>query len=178
MTADLVSLAERFASEKHSRQLRKDRVTPYITHPAAVVETLVSLNIDDPVILASAWLHDTLEDTDTTIGEISSLFGEEVAGIVEILTRDCSRVEYSRRIQNACYEAKIVKLADIEHNLRTLHHLDPGSIERKIRECEEVYLLIAEEICRPLYNMIKNHVDSYRNSSGSIRNLLADCGQS
>lgn len=73
--------AKQFAEEAHKGQFRKGTDIPYISHPAAVMEIVSSIT-DDEEIIAAAVLHDTLEDTDTTRGDIESLFGKRVAELV------------------------------------------------------------------------------------------------
>ncbi len=78
---ELLSLAVQLAAEKHDAMRRKGTATPYLLHPmeaAAIVGTMT----DDPCILAAAVLHDVVEDTDTSVEEIRSLFGERVAQLV------------------------------------------------------------------------------------------------
>ena len=73
--------AVRFAAERHSGTKRKSGTLPYLLHPMEVA-VIVSSMTDDEEILAAAVLHDTVEDTDTTIGELEELFGPRVAGFV------------------------------------------------------------------------------------------------
>lgn len=84
---DLFDRAASFAIEKHGGQIRKFSNTPYILHPfeaAAIVGTMT----DDPDVLAAAVLHDTVEDTDTTLEEIEEKFGRQVALLVMTETED------------------------------------------------------------------------------------------
>ena len=82
--------AIRFAVEKHSGMLRKRESTPYILHPLEVA-TIVSTISSDEELLAAAVLHDTVEDTDTTLEEIRRLFGPRVAMLVASETEDKRR---------------------------------------------------------------------------------------
>ena len=115
-----------FASEKHSKQRRKDAdASPYINHPIALADVLANeAGIDDEGILVPAVLHDTIEDTETTKDEIAQLFGLEVADIVLEVTDDKSLAKAERkRLQivhasNISRPAKLVKLADKICNLR------------------------------------------------------------
>jgi len=79
--------AQRYASKAHAAadQRRKYTDEPYIVHPAAVVELVRSVS-DDDEMLAAAWLHDTVEDTSSTLEDIRTHFGERVRSLVEMLT--------------------------------------------------------------------------------------------
>ena len=80
---ELVLQAAAFAAEKHRLLKRKDaEASPYINHPIQVAYILVQADIEDPIVLAAALLHDTIEDTKTTHDEIEIVFGHEVANIV------------------------------------------------------------------------------------------------
>src|SRR6187455_32865 len=79
---ETVLQAAAFAAEKHRKQRRKDIETPFINHPIQLAYILVQADIEDPVVLAAALLHDTIEDTQTTHDEIEIVFGHEVANIV------------------------------------------------------------------------------------------------
>lgn len=123
-----------FAAQKHRHQRRKDAAaSPYINHPLAVAHILANEGgIEDPVVLIAALLHDTIEDTDTTAGELKEKFGEEIAEIVlevsddkDLPARERKRlqVEHAR---SASPKAKLVKLADKIANLRDLGHSPPA----------------------------------------------------
>ena len=81
-----------FAADKHQNQRRKGRGdTPYVNHVIGVAHTLATVGgITDVVTLCAAILHDTLEDTDTTVQELDDRFGEEVRAVVEEVTDDKS----------------------------------------------------------------------------------------
>jgi hypothetical protein len=117
-----------FAANKHQTQRRKDAAgTPYINHPIGVASILANeAGIHDVTVLQAALLHDTVEDTNTTLDEIRSIFGPAVATIVAEVTDDKSlpkekrkelQVEHAKHISR---EAKLVKMADKIHNLRDL----------------------------------------------------------
>lgn len=87
-TAQVLQAAA-FAAERHSNQRRKGkRAAPYINHPIAVAACLADAGVEDPDILAAALLHDTVEDTDTSLEELQQLFGARVASIVAEVTDD------------------------------------------------------------------------------------------
>src|SRR3954470_19211884 len=116
---EIVLRAAAFAAEKHRNQRRKDEeASPYINHPIQLAYILVQADIEDPVVLAAALLHDTIEDTKTTHDELEIVFGHEVANIVMECTDDKSLDKLDRKqaqIDHAAHisvRAKLVKLAD------------------------------------------------------------------
>jgi guanosine-3',5'-bis(diphosphate) 3'-pyrophosphohydrolase len=123
---NLLLRAATFAAEKHKTQKRKNTAkTPYINHPLEVAHLLATeAGVTDVVVLLSAILHDTIEDTPTTREELERLFGPEVAGVVAEVTDDKNlpKVERKRRqIEHApslSLRAKLVKLADKICNVR------------------------------------------------------------
>jgi (p)ppGpp synthase/HD superfamily hydrolase len=121
-----------FAARKHKLQKRKDpEQTPYINHPIGVSLILTSANVTDVDTLIAAILHDTVEDTDTTLDEITHEFGSNVAMIVEQVTDDKTlgyaerKAEQVRSAPFKCNQAKLVKLADKIYNLRDLKRCAP-----------------------------------------------------
>lgn len=137
----LVLAAVRFATWKHRDQRRKDvKASPYINHPVALAELLwTEGGVRDAVVIASALLHDTLEDTETSPAELKGAFGAQIAAIVEEVTDVKWLAKTSRkrlqvaRASRASLRAKQVKLADKICNLRDLLASPPKdwSIERK-----------------------------------------------
>ncbi|RRZ91607.1 HD domain-containing protein [Erwinia sp. 198] len=127
--------ARRYASKAHADtgQRRKYTDEPYIVHPAAVVELVRSVT-DNEIMLAAAWLHDTVEDTSNTLADIESHFGAEVASLVAMLTdskqpdaknRAARKVAHFRHTAQASGDAQTIKLADIIDNTRSIIHYDP-----------------------------------------------------
>ncbi|XP_012147607.2 metazoan SpoT homolog-1 [Megachile rotundata] len=132
-----------FAAIKHKYEKRKDaEETPYINHPIGVANILIQEGqIYDPVVIVSALLHDTVEDTDTTLAEIEGQFGTEVCNIVKEVTDDKSLPKQERKrlqIENSpklSYKAKLVKLADKLYNLRDLEQNTPvGWTPERVKE--------------------------------------------
>jgi GTP pyrophosphokinase len=112
-----------FAKEKHNGQTRFNNGEPYIIHPEAVVKILEKLNVDESLIDAG-FLHDTLEDTNTTYEEIEKEFGKKVADLVLELTNDEAQMnakgkaEYLLdKMNRMSTEALTIKLADRLHNV-------------------------------------------------------------
>lgn len=127
--------ARRYATKAHAAagQRRKYTDEPYIVHPEAVVELVRSVS-DDEEMLAAAWLHDTVEDTPGTLGDIKARFGERVAALVSMLTnsgnlpgqnRAARKVAHFRHTAEASPDAQTIKLADIIDNTRSIIHFDP-----------------------------------------------------
>ncbi|MGK3143997.1 HD domain-containing protein [Pantoea sp. C2G6] len=135
MQDSLEEQARRFATEAHAGagQRRKYTDEPYIVHPAAVAELVRSVS-HDAALLAAAWLHDTVEDTAITLGDIEAGFGERVAALVEMLTdsapataknRAARKVAHFRHTASASPDAQTIKLADIIDNTRAIVRFDP-----------------------------------------------------
>lgn len=130
--ADLLD-AIRFAAERHNNQRRKDvEASPYINHPIAVAHLLAAVGeVSDIAILQAAILHDTVEDTVTTVEELRQLFGDDVARIVEEVTDDKALPKQLRKelqIQDAPHmsdKAALIKIADVTCNLRDLTATPP-----------------------------------------------------
>jgi hypothetical protein len=132
---DLISQAKTFATQAHRRihQVRKYTGKPYDVHLKKVAE-IVREVVQDPVVIAAAWLHDVVEDTPATLDEVERIFGHSVAELVEQLTdislpsdgnRD-RRVALNREhTARASFNAKTVKLADLIDNCRDICKHDP-----------------------------------------------------
>jgi len=131
--ARLIKAAD-FAAFKHRRQRRKDaEASPYINHPLALARVLrIEAGIADVDVLVSAILHDTVEDTETSVEELEREFGKVVAGIVAEVTDDKRlpkperkrlQVEHAPHISS---QAKLVKLADKICNLRDVVDAPPA----------------------------------------------------
>jgi (p)ppGpp synthase/HD superfamily hydrolase len=130
----LIYEAELFAREAHARQVRKYTGMPYIVHPMNVAK-IVSEVTDDPVTIAVAWLHDTVEDTSVTFAQIGTLFGREVADLVADVTNITKKTDGNRAFRKALErthlamaapKAKTVKLADMLDNIPSTVQYDPG----------------------------------------------------
>lgn len=128
-----------FAAQKHSTQRRKNASqTPYINHPIEVMRILDMVGVRDPVVLAAAVLHDTVEDTETTIDEIESVFNEDIAVMVSEVTDDRSLSKLDRKLaqiekmRTASRGARMIKIADkISNILDTIREVPKGwTVER------------------------------------------------
>lgn len=144
MTAEdpgLLLKALAFAARKHRDQRRKDpEASPYINHPIALANVLVNeADVTEPVVLAAAVLHDTIEDTDTQCEELDRAFGAQIRMIVLEVTDDKTTRRQERKdaqIKAAPFlsrEARLVKLADKICNLRDVADSPPAnwSLERR-----------------------------------------------
>ncbi len=153
---DALNRAYVFAMKKHGAQLRASG-DPYYSHPVEVAGILTKFKLDCNSVIAGL-LHDTVEDTDTTIEEVRSLFGDQVAMLVDGLTKLAmieqksvytKQAENFRKLLLAMSEdirVLLIKLADRLHNMRTLHFLKPEKRSRIARETLDIYAPLAERI--------------------------------
>jgi len=133
---ELVKNAELFAKKKHSGMMRKDGITPYSKHLQDVVNRLKSLGVIDEELLCTGWLHDTIEDTDTSFDDLFEQFGRRVAVLVFSLSKDMSMTKkkreqvYVKQLKEASFDAKLVKLCDISANLSDLKNYDASKSKK------------------------------------------------
>lgn len=128
----LILKALAFSAEKHRHQRQDDAAaSPYINHPIALVNLLIEVGVTDSKVICAAFLHDTLEDTDTTYAELKTHFGKKISDIVWEVTDDKSLTDAERRriqvahAKAASKRAKLVKLADKTCNLRDIINTPP-----------------------------------------------------
>ncbi|WP_164119015.1 bifunctional (p)ppGpp synthetase/guanosine-3',5'-bis(diphosphate) 3'-pyrophosphohydrolase [Sphingorhabdus sp. Alg239-R122] len=154
---DLLNRAYVFSVQKHGSQKRASG-DPYFSHPIEVAGIMTDLKLDQETII-TALLHDTVEDTLTTVEEIERLFGEEVAQMVDGVTK-LSKIEAQTEDERAAENLRkfllamsndvrvlLVKLADRLHNMRTLHFIKKQEKRRRIaRETMDIYAPLAERI--------------------------------
>ncbi len=154
-TADeaLLNRAYVYAMKAHSNQKRASG-DPYFSHPLEVAAILTDLRLDDATI-ATALLHDVIEDTDATRAEIDQMFGAEIGTLVDGLTKIKKLDLVSKRAEQAENFRKLliaissdirvllVKLADRLHNMRTLEHMKPLSRQRISQETLDIYAPLA-----------------------------------
>jgi GTP pyrophosphokinase len=154
---DLIARAGHFACEQHREQKRDDG-TPYITHPIEVAHILAGYRLD-PASIATALLHDTVEDTGCCLEDIATRFGRDVARLVdgvtklaaiELKSKQTKQAENLRKLVLALSEdirVLLVKLADRLHNMRTLGGVpQKDRRQRTARETLEIFAPLAERI--------------------------------
>jgi (p)ppGpp synthase/HD superfamily hydrolase len=148
----LIDTASAFAINAHGSQTRKDGVTPYHEHLKNVVEKLKEYEITDTETLASAWLHDVVEDTDVTFDDIRKLFGDKVAGYVDILTRTGDDDIYINRLKDSDFFVKMIKYCDVMSNLEDLPNsgLDDKDKLAYHERKEKIIMAILPEILEKL----------------------------
>jgi len=157
LNVDKVNKAFNFALEAHQNQKREEGV-PYIIHPVAVAKILTDLKLDSATI-TTGLLHDTIEDTKVTYESVKKEFGEEVANLVEGVTKisalenkasSDSKAENFRKLILATSKdirVLLVKLADRLHNMRTIQFLkDKDKTIRKAKETMEIYAPLADRM--------------------------------
>ncbi|MGD9880786.1 MAG: bifunctional (p)ppGpp synthetase/guanosine-3',5'-bis(diphosphate) 3'-pyrophosphohydrolase [Reyranella sp.] len=154
---DTLNRAYVYGLKKHGTQLRASG-DPYFSHPVEVAGILAEMKLDTDSIVTGL-LHDTLEDTDATREEIARLFGENVARLVdgvtklsrlEVQSESTKEAENLRKLvlaMSSDIRVLLVKLADRLHNMRTLHHIkDPARRKRIARETMDLYAPLASRI--------------------------------
>ena len=159
--SERVAKAVTIARKAHEGQFRKTG-EPYITHPLAVKKILEEWGMDEDTIIAGI-LHDTVEDTGLTLGDIKKEFGESVAFLVDGVTKLSTARNGMRDIDSYLPETKdnflrlmialgddirvlIIKLADRLHNLRTLSALPPDKQKKIAKETLEVFAPLADRL--------------------------------
>jgi (p)ppGpp synthase/HD superfamily hydrolase len=151
---DLVKSAELFAKNKHAGQFREDDTVPYSKHLDDVVNRLKSLGVIDEQIFCAAWLHDTMEKTETTFDDLYEQFESEIAVLVSSLSKDMTLPRKKReqtfviQLKESSSSAKLIKLCDISANLGELKN-SQASKSKKLR-------LVKQQ--RNYLNIIKNDV--------------------
>ena len=152
----IVKKAYDYSLKYHDGQSRASG-EPYLVHPLEVALVLAEMKMD-PVAVAAGLLHDSVEDTSVTIQEIRAEFGEQVAHIVEGVTK-ISKIDFATREEQQAENLRkmmlamvddirvvLIKLADRLHNMRTLEHLDPERQRKIAEETLEIYAPIAHRL--------------------------------
>ncbi|MFD1911484.1 RelA/SpoT family protein [Halodurantibacterium flavum] len=150
---DLIRRAYAYGAQMHEGQKRHSG-EPYFTHPVAVAAILTEMRLDDATIV-TALLHDTIEDTKSTWSEIARLFSEEIADLVDGVTKltnlqlsssEAKQAENMRKLLIAMsrdLRVILVKLADRLHNMRTIKSMRPEKQAQKARETMEIFAPLA-----------------------------------
>jgi guanosine-3',5'-bis(diphosphate) 3'-pyrophosphohydrolase len=153
---ELLRRAYVFSAYEHKGQVRRSG-EPYLVHPLEVAEILADFRLD-VVAIAAGLLHDIVEDTPNTIEKVRELFGEQVAHVVEGVTK-LSALQFSSSEERQAESFRkmllamvddirviLVKLADRLHNMRTLHHLPEDRRIRIAQETRDIYAPIAHRL--------------------------------
>jgi GTP pyrophosphokinase len=153
---ELVRKAYEFSQKNHAGQLRASG-EPYLVHPLGVAQVLAEMKMD-AVAISAGLLHDSVEDTSVTIVDIRKEFGEQVAHIVEGVTK-ISQIDFATREEQQAENLRkmmlamvddirvvLIKLADRLHNMRTLEHLPPERQQKIAKETLEIYGPIAHRL--------------------------------
>ena len=157
LNVDTVNKAYNFALEAHQNQKREEGI-PYIIHPVEVAKILTDLKLDSATI-TTGLLHDTIEDTNVTYESVKKEFGEEVANLVDGVTKISalenkasseSKAENFRKLILATSKdirVLLVKIADRLHNMRTIQFVkDKEKVIRKAKETMEIYAPLADRM--------------------------------
>ena len=152
---EMIRKAYFWAEKYHEGQLRKGG-DPYITHPVAVATILAELHAG-PVTLSAALLHDTVEDTELTLDDITKEFSKEVSTLVDGVTK-LSKLQFKTNVSQAENQQKmllamandirvvLIKIADRLHNLRTFEYLRPDRRQAMAEETLEIYAPLAHRL--------------------------------
>lgn len=153
---DLITNAYAFSERVHQGQKRRSG-EPYFIHPVGVAEIITDMKLDVPSVVTSL-LHDTVEDTLTTLDQITQHFGDEVAALVDGVTK-ISQINFTTREEHQAENFRkmifamardirviLVKLADRAHNMRTLSHLSEDKQREIASETLEIYAPLAHRL--------------------------------
>lgn len=168
-STNIVAKAKKFASEKHKNQKRKDGVTPFYDHLEGVVNRLKNLGISDQDVLSAAWLHDIIEDTNTTFDEINEIFGNIISVLVLSLTKDSKlprrdrELQYIQQLKNSTIETKIIKFCDISGNLKDISNA-PISKTQKNKQVKKLFHYL---------RVIKKEISENKSDYPKIQELIA-----
>ena len=184
LNSESLNKAYNFALDAHQNQ-KRDEGVPYIIHPLAVANILTELKLDSATI-TTGLLHDTIEDTNVTYDTVKKEFGEEVANLVDGVTKisaledkasHSSKEENFRKLILATSKdirVLLVKLADRLHNMRTIQFLkNKDKITRKAKETMEIYAPLAD---RMGMNRIRDELEdlSFAVLNKPARDLILD----
>jgi len=154
--AGLMRRAYDFSARVHQGQ-RRQSGEPYLVHPVEVASIIADLKLDVPSVVTGL-LHDTVEDTLTSLDQLRGEFGEEISSLVDGVTK-ISQINFTSREERQAENFRkmilamardirviLVKLADRTHNMRTLHHLDPEKQHDIAQETLDIYAPLAHRL--------------------------------
>src|SRR4029453_9373692 len=163
---DVLERAYAFSAEVHHGQ-RRQSGEPYLTHPVQVAMIIAEMRLDVPSV-ATGLLHDTVEDTLATLPQLEELFGDEVAALVDGVTK-IGQINFTSREEKQAENFRkmllamardirviLVKLADPTHNIRTPGHLPP---ERQVDIAQETLDIYAPLAHRPGISWLKTDLE-------------------
>jgi GTP diphosphokinase / guanosine-3',5'-bis(diphosphate) 3'-diphosphatase len=177
---DLLRHAYIFSAQVHQGQTRRSG-EPYLVHPVAVAGILAAMKLDEASV-ATGLLHDTVEDTLTTVSQLQETFGKEIAMLVDGVTK-ISKIEFQSREERQAENFRkmilamsrdirvlLVKLADRLHNMRTLDFMPPEARQRIASETMEIYAPLAARLgiywmWTELEDLAFRHLDTERYES-------------
>jgi RelA/SpoT family (p)ppGpp synthetase len=173
----LLNRAYVYAMKAHGNQKRASGA-PYFSHPLEVAAILADMRLDDATI-ATALLHDTIEDTETTRSEIDAMFGQEIGTLVDgltkikkldLVTKKAEQAENFRKLLLAIssdIRVLLVKLADRLHNMRTLEHVKPAKRKIIAEETMDIYAPLAGRMgMQWLREELEDHAFRWLNPEG------------
>lgn len=177
----ITNKALEFAREKHKGQIRKNN-TPveYITHPINVANLVKKFannakNIDD--LVSSAYLHDTLEDTNTTYEELICNFGNIISNLVkeltnnDVLKKEMGKTKYlSMKMANMSEDALIIKLCDRLDNVSSLYDTNKAFIDKYLRETISILNYIINN-----RNLNTIHLNIINDINKEVNNVIKCC---
>jgi len=153
---EIVKRAYDYSMKYHAGQSRASG-EPYLIHPLEVALVLAEMKMD-PIAVAAGLLHDSVEDTSVTVSDIRQEFGEQVAHIVEGVTK-ISKIDFATKEEQQAENLRkmmlamvddirvvLIKLADRLHNMRTLDYLPPDRQQKIAKETLEIYAPIAHRL--------------------------------
>lgn len=159
--------AELFAKVRHSG-ITIDGRTPYWKHLEGVVNRLKNIGIIDEDLLCASWLHDCIENTDTTFDDIEQRFGRKVAVLVLAISKDKNlskgeqEQQYVKQLKDASWEAKLIKLCDISANLKDLQNMTWSKTKKSKEVKKKLYYL----------NLIKSELIKNKSQVPGIQGMI------
>ena len=168
-----IESAKLFAKDKHRNKTRDDSKTPYSDHLESVVNRLKNLGITDEDVLCAAWLHDTIEDTDTTFDDIERRFGSNIAVMVLSVSKDTKlskkekEKQYIEQLKNAPWQAQLIKLCDISSNLKDLKNSGWSKSKKKNYVKKKLHNL----------NVIKSGLTQHKSNVPGIQSIVDGINQ-